>query len=172
VNGEKPGDLLVLYLFLFAFMIGCACLFYGDTIFCEYVSRDAAFHVDLQKDKNYALWVIDALGPEMVEVSIRNGSYIAFGDSFMLMHPEGDYLPYHPGFSVRETGRYDIIVHSLDPGTIRIKVQQDTGLRPSRITRDSSHSTGAGLNPGISSPSYRNISGREISLPSLYTPSL
>jgi hypothetical protein len=104
-------------------------VFAGDTIFCADSFQDAVFHLDLQKDKSYELWILDLNGPETVKVSISNGSYVPYEDTFRLMHPDGDYLPYHPAFSVKETGSYDINVHQLDPGTIRIKIQQDAGLK-------------------------------------------
>ena len=93
------------------------------TIFAADVSNDAIYHVDLQKNKNYELWVLDMNGPETVKISISNNSYTPYADTFRLMHPEGDYLPYHPAFSVKETGTYTISVHPLDPGTARIAIQ-------------------------------------------------
>ncbi len=133
---------LLAIIFVIAFTLGYNYLIGGETIFWADAPHDAVFHVDLRKDKNYELWVLDSNGPEMAKVSIRNGSYIPYEDTFRLMHPEGDYLPYHPVFSVNVTGRYDINVHPLDPGTIRIKVKQDTGLNPYRIIRDIRNRTG------------------------------
>jgi hypothetical protein len=119
-----------------AFILGYFFLFSGDTIFSADVSHDAVFHVALQKDKNYELWVLDMNGPETVGVSISNGSYVPCEDTFRLMHPEGDYLPNHPAFSVKETGIYDITVHPMGPGTNRIAVKQDPGLSLNRIIRN------------------------------------
>lgn len=108
----------------------------GDTHFAGDASGDVVFHVDLEKGRYYELWVLDMNGPETVRVSVANGSYVAYGDTFRLMHPEGDYLPYHSGFTVKETGHYDITVHPLDPGAIRVAIKQDTGLSPYRVIRD------------------------------------
>jgi hypothetical protein len=123
------------------------CYFYlfgGDNIFSADASHDAVFHVDLRKDKNYQLWVLDMNGPERVGISITNGYNIIYEDTFQLMHPEGDYLPYHPAFRVKETGMYDITVHPVDAGTIRIGVQQDTGVNLNRVIRDIQNITGWG----------------------------
>jgi hypothetical protein len=112
-------------------LVLCAVFVWGyyqltvrTTVFAADVSQDATFHVDLLKDKNYELWVLDLNGPETVDISINNGPYAPYWGTFRLMHPEGDYLPYHPGFSVKEDGTYDINVHPLDQGTVRVAIQQ------------------------------------------------
>jgi hypothetical protein len=117
------------FMWLFYYFLG------GDTVFYVDAPKDGVFHVDLQKDKNYELWVVDMNGPETVILSISNGSYVPYGDTFRLMHPEGDYLPYHPAFTVKETGEYDIMVRPMEPGTVRIKIQQDAGLNLNRVMR-------------------------------------
>ncbi|WP_292406600.1 MULTISPECIES: hypothetical protein [unclassified Methanoculleus] len=141
ISSEEPRNGKIMdYIILLALIVlitaGYHYFFCGDTIFCADISRDADVQVDLVKDTQYQVWVLDALGPESVEVTIRNGSQTIFKDTFQLMHPEGEYIPYHPGFSVEATGRYNITVRPLDPGTIRIKVQKDVGISPSRISRD------------------------------------
>ena len=140
------------FLLFTLFMLCYYYLFGGDSIFGADVSDDAVFHVELQKGKNYELWVLDMNGPERVDLAIRSGSYVPYEATFQLMHPEGDYIPYHPGFSVKETGTYDIIVHPLDPGSIRIGVMQDTGINPNRISRDLGNVLGNGNKPSQAKP--------------------
>lgn len=132
---KKEDILSFIYLLIFCIVFTWAYIFIfgGDTIFCENSSGNAVFHVDLQAGKNYELWILDANGPESVGVSISNGSYVPYAATFRLMHPEGDYLPYKPGFTVKETGGYDIVVHSTDSGTIQLQIRQDTGLNLGRI---------------------------------------
>lgn len=124
------------FLALTLFMLSYVYLFGGDNIFCADAAHDETFKVDLLAGKNYEVWVLDMNGPESVDISIIDGSYVAYAATFRLMHPEGDYLPYHPGFTVEESGSYEVVVHPLDPGTIRLSIRQDTGINPGRIMRD------------------------------------
>lgn len=133
---EKIRDYIILLAMTISIMVGYHYFFSGDTILCADISRDADMQIDLVKDTQYQIWVIDALGPESAEITIRNGSQTVFEDTFQLMHPEGEYIPYHPGFSVKVTGRYNITVHPSDPGDIRIKVQKDVGISPYRVYCD------------------------------------
>jgi hypothetical protein len=94
----------------------------GEYIFSEYISYESDFQVNLKENVNYKIWVVDLNGPEKISVRISKGSCVAFEDTFMLMHPEGDYLPYHPKFSVKESGAYQVHVKPLDTGTVRLGI--------------------------------------------------
>ncbi len=94
----------------------------GKCIFSETVSTESDFQVDLRESVNYQLWVVDLIGPEKISVRISKGSYVAFEDTFTLMHPEGDYLPYHPRFSVKGNGTYQVHVKPIDSGTVSLKI--------------------------------------------------
>jgi hypothetical protein len=94
----------------------------GECILSESVSQESEFQVYLTEDVNYKLWVVDLNGPESISVRISKGSYVVFGDTFVLMHPEGDYLPYHPKFSVEESGTYRVYVKPMDSGTVRLAI--------------------------------------------------
>ncbi len=59
-----------------------------------------------------------------MNIVIHKGPYVAFNDTFTLMHPEGDYLPYHPDFTVRENGTYRIQITPLDPGEFRVGIRR------------------------------------------------
>jgi hypothetical protein len=48
----------------------------------------------------------------------------------MLMHPKRHYLPYHPKFSVKGSGAYQVHVEPIDSGTVRL------GIIKSRIQFD------------------------------------
>ena len=97
----------------------------GEAMFAASISEESEFQVYLTNHTKYELWVVDLNGPEKIDVSIRKDSYTAFEDTFMLMHPEGDYLPYHPDFSAKEDGIYQIHAKPLESGTVR------TGIRKS-----------------------------------------
>ena len=103
----------------------------GVCIFADTVSNESEFQVNLTKDTKYELRVVDLNGPEKVNISIRKGSNIALEDTFMLMHPEGDYLPYHPKFTVKENGTYQVHAKPLDSGTVKIGIMQIHGFPPS-----------------------------------------
>ena len=126
LNTSEGVTSFLKYVFLLAlsavFIFGYNYLTIEDAIFGADVSQDAIYHVDLQKNKIYELWVVDMGGPETIEVSISKDSYAPYGATFRLMHPEGDYLPYHPAFSVDENGTYDINVHPLDSGTVNVAI--------------------------------------------------
>ncbi|AKB13126.1 hypothetical protein MTHERMMSTA1_03230 [Methanosarcina thermophila MST-A1] len=94
----------------------------GEYILSESVSQESEFQVYLTEDVNYKLWVVDLNGPESTSIRISKGSYAAFEDTFMLMHPEGDYLPYHPKFSVEESGTYRVYIKPMDSGTVRLVI--------------------------------------------------
>lgn len=100
----------------------------SETIFAAFVSEESEFEVYLTNDTKYELWVVDLNGPENIEISIRKGSYTAFEDTFMLKHPEGDYLPYHPDFTVKENGTYQMYAKPLDSGTVRIGIRKIHGF--------------------------------------------
>ncbi|KKG14174.1 hypothetical protein EO98_09390 [Methanosarcina sp. 2.H.T.1A.6] len=105
----------------------------SETIFAVSISEESEFQVYLTNDTKYELWVVDLNGPEKIDVSIRKDSYTAFEDTFMLMHPEGDYLPYHPDFTVRENGTYQMHAKPLDSGTVRIAIRKIHGFSTSLI---------------------------------------
>jgi hypothetical protein len=100
----------------------------SETIFTASVSGESEFQVYLTNDTKYELWVVDLNGPEKIDISIRKGSYSAFEDTFTLMHPEGDYLPYHPDFTVKENGTYQMHAKPLDSGTVRIVIRKIHGF--------------------------------------------
>lgn len=101
----------------------------SETIFATSVSAESEFDVYLINDTKYKMWVVDLNGPEKIDISIGKGSYIAFEDTFILMHPEGDYLPYRPDFTVKENGTYQIYAKPLDSGTIRIGIRKSMDYR-------------------------------------------
>ncbi|WP_440954516.1 hypothetical protein ACSAZK_12925 [Methanosarcina sp. Mfa9] len=110
----------------------------GECIYAESVSKESYFQVNLTKDVKYELWVVDYVGPEKIKISIRKDSYIVLEDTFMLMHPEGDYLPYHPSFTVKENGTYQVHAKPLDSGTVSIGILEFPSRRWS-IKIDSEH---------------------------------
>jgi hypothetical protein len=96
----------------------------GECILSESISRESDFQVNLTENVNYKLWVVDFNGPEEISVRISKGSYVAFEDKFMLMHPEGDYIPYQPTFYVKENGTYQVRIKPLDSGTVRLAIMR------------------------------------------------
>jgi hypothetical protein len=108
----------------------------GDFLFGADVPAPSDFEIPLLKNTQYGLWVLDENGPEEIDISFDKGSYHAFRDTFLLMHPEGDYLPYHPVFSVREDGMYSMHIEPRGNGMVRIGIRKDTGINPRRYFRD------------------------------------
>ncbi|HEY3363337.1 MAG TPA: hypothetical protein VGK06_16355 [Methanosarcina sp.] len=105
----------------------------SETIFAASVSEEPKFEVYLTNDTKYELWVVDFNGPEKIDISIRKDSYTGFEDTFMLMYPEGDYLPYHPTFTVKENGTYQMHAKPLDSGNVRIGIRKIHGFSMSFI---------------------------------------
>lgn len=106
----------------------------SKTIFAVSVSEESEFAVYLTNDTKYELWVLDFYsGPERIDVSVKKDSHTAFEDTFILMHPEGDYLPYHPDFTVKENGTYQVHMKPLDSGDVRIGIRKIHGFSTSFI---------------------------------------
>jgi hypothetical protein len=106
----------------------------SETIFAVWVSEESEFQVNLTNDTKYELWVLEFYGgPEEINVSVKKDSYTAFEDKFMLMHPEGDYLPYHPDFTVKENGTYQVHAKPLDSGSAKIVIRKIHGFSTSFI---------------------------------------
>lgn len=100
----------------------------SETIFEVYISTESEFQVYLTNDTKYELWVLEFYGgPEKINVSIKKDSYTAFEDTFVLMHPEGDYIPYQPTFAVKENGTYQMYAKPLDSGIVKIKIRKIHG---------------------------------------------
>lgn len=57
-------------------------------------------------------------------MTISNGSYIAFQNTFVLTHSGKSYLPYHPEFTVKENGIYYVHAKPLNPGTFNLKIKK------------------------------------------------
>ncbi|AKB26142.1 hypothetical protein MSMTP_2673 [Methanosarcina sp. MTP4] len=124
-TSEEPGLLAKIASVTIVPIIICAifiALDNGECIFAEYISNESEFQVNLSKNTKYELWVVDLIGPEKINISVRKDSYVAYEDTFMLMHPEGDYLPYHPDFTVKENGTYKVHIKPQDPGTVKIGI--------------------------------------------------
>lgn len=101
----------------------------SETIFAFEISEESEFQVNLTNDTKYELWVLEFYGgPEGINVSVKKDSYIAFEDTFVLIHPEGDYLPYRPDFTVEENGTYQVHAKPLDSGSAKIVIRKIHGL--------------------------------------------
>lgn len=136
--------IFIIVAFLFVFMAEFPYYTGGVTVFTGDVSQDTTFHVDLIKDRRYEVWVLDAAGPETVNVSIRNGQDSVYEGSFRLLHPEGDYVPWHPCFWAKDTETHDIVVHPVGPGTVRMIIRKDAGQNSSQKNCAFSRSAGQG----------------------------
>ncbi|QYZ80182.1 hypothetical protein E2N92_12450 [Methanofollis formosanus] len=81
--------------------------------------------MDLVTNARYEIWVVECYGgPERISVLVHKGPYVVFDDTFDLMRPEHDYLPYKPEFRVREDGTYMVHVKPLDEGVFRIGIRR------------------------------------------------
>lgn len=96
----------------------------GVFIFAEDISEKSEYEVNLTTDARYEIWLVEFIGPEKVNVRVHKGPYVAFNDTFILMHPEGDYLPHHPDFTVRENGTYQVRIQPHNSGKVRIGIRQ------------------------------------------------
>lgn len=121
---NKTMNLLRICLTIIIFYAIFSLLEGGECILSEFVSGESNFQVNLTKNVNYKLWVVDFNGPEEISVRISKGSYVAFEDTFTLMHPEGNYIPYYPTFYVKENGTYQVFVEPLDSGTVRLAIMR------------------------------------------------
>lgn len=101
----------------------------SETIFAVSISEESEFKVNLTNDTKYELWILEFYGgPEEINVSVKKDSYIAFEDTFVLIHPEGDYLPYRPDFTVEENGTYQVHAKPLYSGSAKIVIREIHGL--------------------------------------------
>lgn len=121
---RKSVCVIQIFVVIFILYTVAALLENGVCIFSESVSQESDFQVDLTKEVNYNLWVVDLNGPESISVKINKGSYVVFEDTFTLMHPDSDYLPYHTKFAVKENGTYQVHVKPLGSGTVRLAVMK------------------------------------------------
>lgn len=96
----------------------------GDNVLSEPVSNESDFKVSLAEGVDYKLWVENPDGPEKVDVTISNGSYIAFHGTFVLARSKKRYLPYHPEFTVKDNGIYHVHVKPLNPGTVNLEIKK------------------------------------------------
>jgi len=116
----------------------------GVTVFEGDISQDTAFQIDLIRDRRYEVWVVDTAGPETVDVSIRKGQDIVYEESFRLLHPEGDYIPWHPCVWATDTDTYDVHVHPRGAGTVKILIRKDAGQNSSPDSCPILHPAGQG----------------------------
>ncbi|MGA9188776.1 MAG: hypothetical protein WB014_09525 [Methanosarcina sp.] len=120
---KKSRSLIPLYIIIVIFYTIVALRGGEDNIISESVSHESDFQTNLTEGVNYKLWIENPDGPEKINVTISKGSYVAFQNTFTLAHSGRDYLPYHPEFTVKENGTYQVHVNPLDSGTVNLKIE-------------------------------------------------
>lgn len=124
---EQPKNsrsLIPLYILIVLFYLFVT--FQGDEqrVLSESISNESNFQVNLAEGVSYELWVENPEGPDKIDVTISNGSYIAFQSTFVLARSKKRYLPYHPEFRVKENGIYHVHAKPFNPGTFSLEIRK------------------------------------------------
>ncbi|KKG84946.1 MAG: hypothetical protein AAGU10_04740 [Methanosarcina mazei] len=121
---KKSRSLIPLYIIIILYYVIVALQGGGDSVLSEPVSKESDFQVNLARGVNYQLRIEGPGGPEKIDVTIRNGSDVAFQNTFVLTDSKISYLPYHPEFTVKENGTYHVHVKPLNSGTIILEIKK------------------------------------------------
>jgi hypothetical protein len=121
---KKSRSLIPLYIMIILFYTVVALQGSGDNVLSESVSNESDFQVNLTEGVNYTLWIESPDGPEKINVTISNGSYVPFQHTFVLTDSGKSYLPYHPEFTVKENGIYHVHSKQLSPGTFSLEIKK------------------------------------------------
>lgn len=121
---KKSRSLIPLYIMIVLFYIVASFQGGGDSVLSKSISRESDFEVSLTEGVNYILWIENPDGPEKIDVTISNGSYIAFQSTFVLARSKKRYLPYHPEFTVKENGIYHVHAKPLNSGTVNLEIKK------------------------------------------------
>ncbi len=96
----------------------------GKYILSEPVSKESDFPVNLTEDVSYKIEIENFNGSEKINLTISNGSYVAFESTFILTQSKKNYLPYHPKFTVEENGTYHVHANPMDSGTVNLRIKE------------------------------------------------
>jgi hypothetical protein len=96
----------------------------GKYVLSESVSNESDFQVNLAKGINYKIEIENFNGPEMINLTISNGSSIVYENTFILTESKKNYLPYHPKFIVKENGTYHVHAKPKDSGTVNLTIKE------------------------------------------------
>jgi len=121
---KKSRSLIPLYILIILFYIVASLQGDEDNVLSKSVSKESDFEVNLTQGVNYTLWLESPDGPEKMNVTISNGSYVAFENTFVMTPSGKDYLPYHPKFTVKENGIYHVHVKPLDSGIVNLEIKK------------------------------------------------
>ncbi len=121
---RKSRSLIPLYILIVFIYAVVAFQGGGENVLSESVYQESDFQVNLTEGINYKLWIENSDGPEKIDVTISNGSYIAFQSTFVLAHSRKRYLPYHPEFTVKENGIYHVHAKPLNAGTVNLEIKK------------------------------------------------
>lgn len=121
---KKSRSLIPLYIMIILFYIVASFQADGDSVLSKSISSESDFEVSLTEGADYTLWIENPEGPEKINVTISNGSYIAFQGTFALTRSKKRYLPYHPEFKVKENGIYHVHAEPLSSGTFSLEIRK------------------------------------------------
>lgn len=123
-KARGPRSLKVLYAILIVFYAVLALQGSGKYVLSESVSKEADFQVNLTEGISYKIEIENFNGPEEINLTISNGSYIAFEDTFTLTQSKKNYLPYRPKFTVEENGTYHVHAKPMNYGTVNLTIKE------------------------------------------------